>query len=308
MADYSQGSGAGQIMVRDLGSVVEFWVYTPYSLFWNNLQFNVDANGTTTYFSINYNGRGLWIKVGEITVWDAQNITYRLLTRTGTTSIQGPTSMTVFIDRGRPPDAPPPPQIIDVGSNHISVRFLRGYDGGRPIDIQNLGWGRNPGGPEREDWIPEYQRWDGLQKGTTYYFWSKMHNDRGWGPWSGRSQATTLIEPPQTSPVYIDSVTQTSFRHGFVGNGDGGSGILEWQIGYGTDPSTPQVVISSSGTSTIEGLQPATTYFVWSRGRNAVGYGQWSVRWQVRTIAGAFVKVGLVQKEAIPYVKDNGVW
>ncbi len=307
MADYSVPSGAGQIMVRDQGSVVEFWVYTPYSLYWNNLQFNVDANGTTSYFTINYNGRGIWVKVGQITVSNTQDINYRLLTATGTTSLRGPTSMSVHLERGRAPD-PPAIQVVETGSTHVVVRFIRGWDGGRPIDINNLGWGKNPGGAERQDWIGEYQRWDGLQKGTTYYFWGQTHNDKGWSPWSARVQTTTQIEPPATIPKSIDMVDQTSFRYVFWGNGDGGAPIQEWQIGYGTDPNNPTTLLSSGGTSTITGLQPATTYYVWSRGRNTIGWGNWSVRWSVRTIAGAFVKVGFEQREAIPYVKVDGVW
>lgn len=308
MADYSQSSGAGQIMVRDLGSTVEFWMYTPYSLNWNNLQFNVDANGTTSYFSANYNGRGFWLKVGQITVNSSQSINFRLLTRTNTSSIAGPTTMSVSLERGRVPDAPGAPRVAETGSTHVVLNFQRGGDGGLPLDTLQIGWGKNPGGPERFDWVGDWVRFDGLDKGATYYFWGQQHNAKGWGPWSARSQTRTVSEPPGTTPVFIDSVTQTSFRYGFVGNGDGGAPIQEWQIAYGTDPNAAQFFMSSGGTSTITGLQPATLYYVWARGRNTIGWGPFSVRWQVRTIAGAFVKVGLVQKEAIPYVKVDGVW
>lgn len=309
MADYTTPTGAGQLMIRDQGSVVEFWIYTPYSLFWNNLQFNVDANGTTTYFSINYNGRGLWVKVGQITVWDSQTITYRLLTRTNTTSVQGPTSMSVHLERGTVPPAPFPPKIWEWGSNFVVVEIIANGDGGRPIDIRQLGWGKNPGGPERYDWIPQFQRWDGLEKGTTYYFWGQLHNDKGWGGWSGRSQVTTHREPDPTIPQSITEVTQTSFKYWFVGPAfDGGTPVREWQMAYGTNPNEAQVYLPSGGTNIITGLQPATTYYVWSRGRNDVGWSPWSTRWEVRTIAGAWVKQGLIQKEAIPYVKENGVW
>lgn len=308
MADYTTPSGAGQLMVRDLGGAVEFWVYTPYRLFWNNLRFNVDANGTTTYFSINYNGQGLWIKVGQINISNSQSINYRLLDRTNTTSIGGPTTMSVFIERGRVPDAPGAPRILGSGTDYIDVQWVGGGDGGRPIDIRQIGWGKNPGGAERYDWIGDTHRFGSLEKGVMYYFWAQAHNDKGWGPWSGRSNMYTIREPDATNPQGVSEVGQTSFRYRFTGNWDGGAPIIEWQIGWGTNPNTPSTIIGSGGDSKISGLEPATTYYVWSRGRNSVGAGPWSARTQVRTIAGAYITYQYVPREAIPYMKVNGVW
>lgn len=114
--------------------------------------------------------------------------------------------------------------------------------------------------------------------------------------------------PPAPDPIDVDTETQTSMRYRFSGQGDGGSPILEWQIGYGTSSSQIQKYLTSSGTSTITGLVPATTYYFWSRGRNAAGWGPWSVRLSGRTIAGARVRVGGIWKEAIPYVRVAGKW
>lgn len=114
--------------------------------------------------------------------------------------------------------------------------------------------------------------------------------------------------PPAPTPLGLDTITQTSMRYRFSSNGDGGSPILEWQAGYGTSSTTVQTYLSSSGTSTITGLQPATTYYFWSRGRNAIGWGPWSVRNSAKTLAGAKVRVAGVWKDAIPYVKVNGAW
>lgn len=308
MTDYTTPSGAGQLMVRDQGSVVEFWVYTPYRLFWNNLRFNVDANGTTSYFSINYNGQGIWVKVGQVTVNNSQTITYRLLDRTGTSSIAGPTSMSVNLERGRPPDAPQNPRIYAWGSDYIDVQFLDNWDGGRPIDIRQIGWGKNPGGAEVYNWIGPTHRFGGLEKGVRYYFWAQSHNEKGWSGWSGRSDVATHREPDQTTPLSVDEIGQTSFRYFFKGNWDGGTPVLEWQVGWGTNPNSPTNLAGSGGAIHLTGLAPATTYYVWSRGRNAVGWGPWSARTQVRTIAGAFVKLDFVYHEAIPYMKVDGVW
>ncbi len=94
----------------------------------------------------------------------------------------------------------------------------------------------------------------------------------------------------------------------FRSNGDGGAKVTEWQIGYGTSPTAPQIIKVSSGTTTITGLQPVKVYYFWARGRNSKGWGPWSVRSSARTIAGARVKLGTVWKEAIPYVRVKGKW
>jgi hypothetical protein len=118
--------------------------------------------------------------------------------------------------------------------------------------------------------------------------------------------ATTV--PPAPTPLGITNIAQKSVLYRFRGNGDGGLKLSEWQIGYGTSPTTPQAFIKSSGTTTVTGLQPAKVYYFWSRGRNSKGWGAWSTRSSARTIAGARVKIGKVWKEAIPYVRVKGKW
>jgi len=98
-------------------------------------------------------------------------------------------------------------------------------------------------------------------------------------------------------------------RYRFTDNSDnGGSAILERQIGYGLDASTVQSYVGSSGSTIIGGLSPGKTWYAWSRVRNAIGWSPWSVRSSGRTIAGARVRVAGAWKEAIPYVKVAGVW
>jgi hypothetical protein len=114
--------------------------------------------------------------------------------------------------------------------------------------------------------------------------------------------------PPAPDPIGFFSVTATAITYRFSSNGNGGLPILEWQIGYGTSSAALQKTIKSSGTTTISGLKPATTYYFWARGRNKVGWGPWSVRTSRRTPAGARVKIGATWKEAIPYVRVKGKW
>jgi len=118
----------------------------------------------------------------------------------------------------------------------------------------------------------------------------------------------TARTPAAPTPLSLETLSQTAIRYRFSGNSNGGSAILEWQIGYGTNPSTPQFYTGSNGTTDVGALAPGTTFYFWSRGRNSVGWGSWSSRMSARTLAGARVKVKGVWKEAVPYVKVAGKW
>lgn len=126
----------------------------------------------------------------------------------------------------------------------------------------------------------------------------------GWGEWA-LPTIPRLSSPPST-PV-VSNVRQTTADISFT-DGGGGAPIDSRQIGYGTNPSSPTTTISSDGSDTLTGLTPATTYYVWARTHNAVGYSDWSPRTSFHTIGGARVKVSGVWKEAIPYVRVSGVW
>lgn len=141
--------------------------------------------------------------------------------------------------------------------------------------------------------------------------------------WTVNSTGTSEFRGPHTQTVYIsratvpqaptmigiDQETHQSFRVRFSGNGDGGSGILEWQVGYGQSPSSVQQSVGSGGTSTINtSYMPGTKVYAWARGRNAVGWGPWSARADGDFLPGIKVKVGGVWKDAIPYVKVGGIW
>lgn len=119
------------------------------------------------------------------------------------------------------------------------------------------------------------------------------------------TRATVPAAPTMLSP---DTIGHTSARIRFSGNSNGGSSILEWQIGYGTSSTTVQFTVGSSGTTTVSGLSIGTTWYFWARGRNAVGWGPWSSRVSVRTLSSGRVRVVGTWREMILYVKVAGVW
>lgn len=318
MADYTKQSGvAGELMIRDTGGNVEFWVYTAYSLFWNGLRFSVDANGTTYNFTINYNGRGLWLQVGTVGISSDQTINFNLLTATGTTSLGGPTSMSAFINRVDPPPAttvPAAPSIVRISSvtdTTLRADFSDGGNGGKGIDSRQIVYSTNPAGVEV--YFPpstnSYANVSLFVPGKTYYFWARTHNANGWGPYSPRAQVTMLRTPDAPYPPATSEVTQTSLHVMFMfgAKNNGGSPILEWRIGYGLNATAPELYVSGSNV-VLTGLLPGTNYWFWSQGRNAYGWGPLSPVYAGKTLAGAHIKVGGVWHDAVPYVRVGGVW
>lgn len=110
----------------------------------------------------------------------------------------------------------------------------------------------------------------------------------GWqGQSSPGSTSFTLptIERFSSAPSkpIISSITDDSFFVTF-NDGTGGAPIDSRQIGYGTNSSTPQTIISSDGSTSISGLTPGTKYYVWARTHNAAGFSAWSPRADATTL------------------------
>lgn len=90
--------------------------------------------------------------------------------------------------------------------------------------------------------------------------------------------------PPPPDPVTYGSVTANSMIAYFTSNGDGGSAITRWELGWGTSASSPQHIVTSDGSTQINALAGGTTYYFWARGVNANGTGGWSARTSKATL------------------------
>lgn len=296
--------------IRDTGGDVEFWFKAGYSSDWyNGLDFSYSANGSTTNKSINYPTGADWYKVGERNVDDSQTVTFKLLTNTDISGIGGPTTFSQAIKRDTAPKAPTTPKISGITKSSVVATFSDGDDGGDSIDARQIGYDDNSSGSSRTTVSSDKSTTiSGLTSGKTYYFWARTHNSVGWSSWSGRASATTLESPTAPSAPLLSSITATSVDVAFTGNDNGGSAITAYQIGYGTSSTTPSTTVSAKSPQVVTGLIPGTTYYIFVRSLNSVGWSAWSKPTAMRTVAGAYILVGTVWKLAIPYVRVGGVW
>jgi hypothetical protein len=205
------------------------------------------------------------------------------------------------------PLAPHPVTFGGVSRTSVNAFFLPKDDGGSPVLEWHLTYGSHPSIGQFIISSDGASAISDLYPRVTYYFWARGRNINGWSPWSTRSQVTTHDYPAAPKPVELSGSTQTSVRAIFAGNDTGGVAALEWQIGYGKNPTTPELFVSAYDT-VITNLDPGKTYYFWARGRNVYGWGPWSGRTQVTLVAGAMVNDGGVWKRAVPYVRAGGVW
>lgn len=90
--------------------------------------------------------------------------------------------------------------------------------------------------------------------------------------------------PGTPGPFYPTQRPTNTVVYGDADPGsNGGSPILQWQLGYGTNPGEPTsfMNLSSTGAGTVTGLTPGATYYFWNRQRNAIGWSDYSARTSV---------------------------
>lgn len=309
MVDYTRNIGGNTtLMIRDTGVNVEFWIKTGqytynYQQPWNGRINNAELGNRT--FRMLQGGQWQFIDAWRID-YD-QDVRFTIVN----SGLGFPThDFWQHISRTSVPGAPTIFQADAVSSSHIHVRFSDGYDGGSAIVERMLGYGTDPFDHQFEWNAPAADEMVGpFDPGTKVYFWARTRNAIGWSPWSNRGEDTTWRTPNPPRAVTFDNVTQMSVRTAFEDRGNGGTAIVERQIGYGQDPNTPVSFANDiSGVNVLTNLDPGKTYYFWARTRNSIGWSSWSERSQVTLIAGARIFDGGVWKRAVPYVRVGGVW
>lgn len=102
-------------------------------------------------------------------------------------------------------------------------------------------------------------------------------------------QRSTVPQPPSLRSV--EAISESAFRVIFWGGPDGGSPILEYQIGYGSSGNGPNYTQGADGDDIVGGFYSGQRVYFWARERNALGWSNWSnrgegVTWQVPPDAG----------------------
>lgn len=314
MTDYTRSTGSsGTMMIRDTGSSIEFWINSNNSTTWSDhIPWSGVVNGVNVSGSYYYHINSGWQKIVAYGVTTSQNVSFSL-GATSTSGFGGPTTLgPIWINRATVPPPPTPVRYSSVGSTSLVAQFDSQGDGGSLITTWQLGYGVDPNTPLVIINSTGTSVISGLGSGYTYYFWARGVNAIGTGGWSARTQVTTLRVPDApSSPAVVGvlGITQTSIAIKFVPNGDGGAPITGFQLSYSTAVDGPLTTINAFPTeTTIGGLQPATTYWIWARAQNSVGFSSYSAPLIATTYAGARIKVGSDWKLAVPYVKDAGVW
>lgn len=314
MTDYDYASGEGTLRLRDTGTVIEFWVKAGYTNFWwNGLDFSFTANGNTYPVSIDYSSGAPWVKVGSASVSSSQTVYFRLLTATGTSSLAGPTTVSRYFDRGTVPDPPSVVSFSGLGSDRVTASFSDPADnGGLAITNRQIAYNTsNTVSGATFVTSDKSTLITGLKPGTTYWFWARVYNSKGWSGYPAGRSVTTWRVPDAPSSVTYSNVKQNSVTTTFKANGNGGTSILDYQLAYNTSNTTTGATIvtpPNSGVLTVTNLPPGQKLYFWARARNSVGYSAWSVVTSVTLIAGAYVVYNGVPTRAVPFVNVNGVW
>lgn len=301
-------SASTQLMIRDLGGNVEFWIKTGSST-WNNEQpWSYGANGSNTpllHFRLLRGGN--WQHMGTVFVTYDQTIRFTVYN----SGIGFPTYD--FFQHIQRTTVPAPPHIwetVAISSSQVRVSFNESYDGGSPIVERQIGFGAYPDSPQYYTSPPGSPGVvNFLGSGSRVYFWVRVRNAVGWSGWSNRTEAMPWRIPDTPQPVEVSNHTQTSVKTRIREGFNGGTDVLERELRYGTDPVTPQVTVTGTDVErTLTSLDPGKTYYFWSRVRNSVGWSPLSERLTSNLIAGSRVVVDGVWKRAVPYVRKDGVW
>lgn len=93
--------------------------------------------------------------------------------------------------------------------------------------------------------------------------------------------------PDEPSACRASLITATTAFIQFTDPADnGGDAINSRQIAYRLPaaPSGTETVVSSDGSTTLSGLSPGTSYYVWARVHNSIGYSTYGPRITIKTL------------------------
>ena len=312
MVDYKKATGAGgEMMIRDLGSTVEYWIKAGSDNTWFSSEgYSWTYNGSTGSGTYSYPQGGAWKKLRSFTVTTDQTVVFKI-EDSGTSGIGGPTTFSQFINRTSAPGKPGAWVVEQIWDTSIQGDTDSMPNGGIAIDQVQVRYSLSSSASSPLYYDPGtdgYGTITGLARKTKYYFWVRTHNSKGWSVWSSATSATTHDFPPAPTAVVPSELTQSTVKASFSSNGDGGSPVLEWQVGHSTDPAGPTAFQSGESGMTVTGLTAGAITYLWARGRNTYGWGDWSAVATAALVAGAWITYDGVQKRAVPYVKVDGVW
>lgn len=207
-------------------------------------------------------------------------------------------------------DAPDTPVISSITSTSAFATFTDNGGGVGAIDSRQLAYGTSTSvGSATVISSDGSTAISGLSPGTTYYVWARVHNAAGYSSWSSRASFTTLRVPDPPSAPVVSNVKPTTVDLAWTPNGNGGSAITGYTVGWGTSPTTPSSTVEvTMSPYTVTGLTPGTTYYFFVRAKNTVGYSSYAGPSSTMSISGIRVKSGGVWKLAVPYVRTGGIW
>lgn len=308
MTDYTKATGSsGTMMIRDLGSTVEFWLKAGTSTWAADLPYSWSYPGSSGSSEFDFKSGGNWQKLRSFTLSVDATVTFAI-GDSGTSGLGGPTSFSKALSRADPPNAPSAPKFSSLTNTSVLVTFTDGSNNGAAIDSRQLGWSDGVSNVVGHTLSSDGSTtFSGFSPGQTISVWARTHNSKGYSPWSPRSVVTFDDVPDAPSAPVLTNPTMTSVHAKFTGNSTNGKPALEWRVGYGTSSTAPQFYKTGYDID-ITGLTPGVVNYFWAQGRNTYGWGPLSARSSVKLPAGARVNVGGVWKDAVPYVRDGGVW
>ncbi|XP_051877028.1 fibronectin type-III domain-containing protein 3A-like [Pristis pectinata] len=137
----------------------------------------------------------------------------------------------------------------------------------------------------------------GLLPGKMYSFWVKAANKIGYGPYSERTDISTVAAPPDQCNIPIATCkTATCVQVNWECPPSNGSEVTEFRLEFGGVEGCMQIIYCGPAQSyEVKGLKPATAYYCRVQAVNAAGAGYFSDTIICMTPASVPAAVNLLQ-------------